>query len=59
MSKIKLQDLLESSTADVEEVRHGEWIEQSIYSFKCSVCGEIEKYESPYCRWCGAKMDKE
>lgn len=43
--------------ADVEEVKHGEWIERGIYSFKCSSCGEIEKVESPYCRWCGAKMD--
>lgn len=49
--------LKNAPTADVEEVKHEEWIERGIYSFKCSACGEVEKYESPYCRWCGAKMD--
>ena len=43
--------------ADVEEVKHGKWDEQGIHNFKCSCCGEVEKYESPFCRWCGAKMD--
>lgn len=52
-------------TADVVEVRHGEWDD-----CECSVCGEIHptlyldewemKYrikETPYCPYCGAKMD--
>ena len=43
--------------ADVQEVKHGKWDEQGIYKFKCSCCGAVEKYESPFCRWCGAKMD--
>lgn len=51
-------------TADVEEVRHGEWLEQYEGSrlSKCSVCG----YEycdliecGNYCGNCGAKMDGE
>ena len=51
-------------TADVVEVRHGKWIENSCYNI-CSVC---EKYvrawnddgdlqEFAYCPHCGAKMD--
>lgn len=69
---IKLQDLLEAPTADVEEVRHGKWIPQSSmddrYSryYICSVCGRLEQVShaydiktfSPYCH-CGAKMDRE
>ena len=51
-------------TADVVEVRHGEWIEQYEGSrlLKCSVCG----YEycdliecGNYCGNCGAKMGRE
>lgn len=51
-------------TADVEEVRHGEWI-QSEYdrnTFVCSECGKCIKTATeprmyyPYCH-CGAKMD--
>ena len=60
-------------TADVSEVRHGRWIEKpfefrcggittysSVTDTVCSVCGEsaIEYAESPYCPWCGAKMDE-
>jgi hypothetical protein len=54
----------EAPTADVVEVRHGEWLEQYEGSrlLKCSVCG----YEycdliecRNYCGNCGAKMDGE
>ena len=57
-----------TETADVQEVKHGEWlfIEDR---FRCSVCDAAipkvttacnksfinETYK--YCRWCGAKMD--
>ena len=52
------------TAADVVEVRHGKWIENSCYNI-CSVC---EKYvhawnddgdlqEFAYCPHCGAKMD--
>ena len=59
----------EAPTADVVEVRHGEWVDKfnrnrmATQSF-CSVCGErsgIGGIESnrhkPYCPNCGAKMD--
>jgi hypothetical protein len=52
-------------TADVVEVRHGEWGDTGIedldliYSgYKCSECGEIVCGTAfPYCPYCGAKMD--
>lgn len=48
-------------TADVEEVKHGEWIDTGSGQ-KCSVCGEIQYGYDSYrhrCSYCGAKMDKE
>lgn len=53
-------------TADVVEVKHGEW-KQGV-PYVCSICGKpapdekntSEKYScwtSPYCPNCGAKMD--
>jgi len=57
-------------TADVEEVRHGEWIVEKINGKKvcyCSKCGVGVKDEktdrymdmsaAPFCPNCGAKMD--
>lgn len=48
--------------ADVQEVRHGEWLEDDYGYCHCSNC----RYEhdspeciTPYCPECGAKMDKE
>lgn len=45
-------------TADVQEVRHGEWIESGC-DVICSECGYIESAKTPFCSECGAKMDKE
>ena len=48
-------------TADVVEVKHGEWIENGIQDSmlsKCSVCGiSYGAYTFNYCPNCGAKMD--
>ena len=48
-------------TADVVEVRHGEWIYDHWCEFKCSECGHFSKTEprgkENYCPNCGAKMD--
>ena len=60
--KRKLQgvpvDVIKSkATADVEEVRHGKWIEKDGYCC-CSFCNSF--YGNPsdkYCSDCGAKMD--
>lgn len=52
----------EQPTADVEVVRHGEWIEITDDVYFCSKCnrtlcfGGKSKDSFPYCH-CGAKMD--
>ena len=60
-------------TADVQEVRHGHWIEKNLDGFRkvecsCSICGcsGVENYDSyvdihdfEFCPYCGAKMDGE
>lgn len=59
--------------ADVAPVRHGRWIADkedvewgnSLIRYRCSECKERphfdkDKYKfilSPYCPWCGARMD--
>lgn len=56
-------------TADVVEVRHGEWELDYEYAddysndnvrkvFRCSLCGRTERRKEPYCN-CGAKMNGE
>ena len=59
------RNIKQLSTADVQEVRHGKWIEKPYLlgtSNFCSLCGE--NYGMPhgkykFCPNCGAKMDKE
>ena len=63
-----LDDVVEIPTADVVEVKHGEWKLTKIErgwncceypaEYTCSVCGRTEKQQEPYCH-CGAKMDGE
>lgn len=51
--------------ADVEEVRHGMWVEVEGEGYDiCSECGNSNlighlSIEFDYCPYCGAKMDKE
>ena len=63
-----LDDVLnDAPTADVVEVRHGEWEHAGMFDdfAKCSVCGLIEHSLNEvysrgtynYCPNCGAKMD--
>lgn len=60
----------EQPTADVEEVKHGEWLDnikvistvgmtdiKALVGYRCSVCGREEVAKEPYCN-CGAKMDR-
>ncbi len=51
-------------TADVVEVRHGEWVETYGTRVSCSVCDPDREDDQPkyfkfmnYCPNCGAKMD--
>lgn len=70
-----ISDIEDFPDADVEPVKHGKWIKSpecpEEYDI-CSVCGLNDKHrtradqEHPafeslpfYCKWCGAKMDKE
>lgn len=49
-------------TADVEEVRHGEWtLKDNDGNGVCSVCNRQDRIDSlaNYCRYCGAKMNGE
>ena len=59
---IPLDDLVdvfaEVLTADVVEVKHGEWQRQSGgFFFLCSVCGKAAATKGNYCHNCGACMD--
>lgn len=54
----------DAPTADVAEVRHGEWNKDYMFSsdphdrlrYKCSECRRVEDKKEPYCN-CGAMMD--
>ena len=56
-------DLINEPTADVVEVKHGEWIRPTKLADMmhdiphCSLCGEVPCDEGKYCPNCGAKMD--
>ena len=45
--------------ADVAEVRHGTWTDIGSLSCRCSECGCKNNRTTPYCPWCGARMNKE
>lgn len=52
-------------TADVVEVKHGEWLEiikdigrgRTLISYQCNQCDVYTAKELNYCPNCGAKMD--
>ena len=56
--------ILNVQAADVEPVRHGQWIYDHWCEFRCSVCGEFSnskpyRGKENYCPNCGAKMNEE
>ena len=62
-----LEDLDDYPEADVAPVVHAHWIKKShewdfspyfYHDFTCSNCGVREQDKSPYCRYCGAKMEE-
>lgn len=63
----ELADVTITPTADVAEVKHGEWVLTKTEfgwncceyptEYKCSLCGRTAKQEESYCPNCGAKMD--
>lgn len=61
--KIPLSELVdifaEVPTADVKEVKHGEWITDKDGFVICSECGEEHTWDDfrpTFCDMCGAKM---
>lgn len=63
-----IKDLADMPAADVQEVRHGNWVMEHIgygvTRYKCSVCGGrfgedmIEDFRhNRFCSDCGARMD--
>lgn len=60
--KCAVRNVRQQPTADVVEVKHGEWIMVKelcgIEVLKCSICGtEHSRLPTAYCCDCGAKMD--
>ena len=54
-----INELSKLPTADVEEVKHGEWQRQKNgFYFVCSACGKAAATKGNYCHSCGAKMDR-
>lgn len=58
----KYRDIVKiQPTADVVEVKHGEWVYDHWCEFKCSVCGHFSntnpRGKENYCPNCGVKMD--
>ena len=53
-------EIMRQPTADVAEVKHGEWDTTDTPLGRCcvcSVCGSCPTMEYNYCPYCGAKMD--
>ena len=60
--------LIQAPSADVQEVRHGKWINETrtygTICAQCSVCGLfsgvwLRNAPYKYCPYCGSKMDGE
>lgn len=62
--KIPLSELLDTfaevPTADVKEVKHGQWIKDRNFNddlVRCSACHILSDRQPNYCPYCGARMD--
>jgi hypothetical protein len=53
------QSIRNAPAADVEPVRHGQWLSVCGCIVRCDLCKNEAARESNYCPNCGAKMDKE
>ena len=49
-----------NTSADVEPVRHGQWIYREFDDeYECSECAKYSYFDNDYCPNCGARMDEE
>ena len=58
---VDVGDIYDAPTIEVEP-KKGRWIKQNpmVDTEECSECGYnilSEEFETPFCPWCGAKMD--
>lgn len=58
---VDVGDIIDAPTID--PVKHGKWIKQNpmVDTEECSECGYNilgEEFETPFCPWCGSKMDE-
>ena len=63
-ARVHCSQIDELPRADVAEVRHARWVEESSLYVHCSICRTREyprehNFRSKYCPNCGAKMDGE
>lgn len=58
MNDIDCKRILEMPDADVEPIRHGEWIDKGDANYYCSECDGAVRHNYPNCPFCRAKMDK-
>jgi hypothetical protein len=61
-----IADLDEEPTADIQEIKHGKWVPHNVIirsmnakNYDCSECGEATSRCTPYCPYCGSRMDGE
>ena len=61
---IQATDTTPILAADVDKVRHGQWIEQppdfdlcGVAYYQCSECGKEQQTPAHYCQFCGARME--
>ena len=61
---VDVADIENAPTADVVEIKHGEWKGKSIAGYsdiKCSVCSKVFPHQTGkwnFCPNCGTKMDE-
>lgn len=60
-AKMAIAALRPVSREQVEQVWRGEWIDTNhrTSSCKCTKCGAVQEYETPFCPACGAPMTDE
>lgn len=60
---VDVGDILDAPTIEMEQ-KKGKWVKQNpmVDTEECSECGYNileEGFETPFCPWCGAKMDSD